>query len=115
LKRKRKSKKKGPDSRYKLIRALFRDGQLHSFDQIFDYVPITVVVSDLHIKASTLNKFLANMTSIKIKHVFDIGRFCELTDEEVMRLAMNFIEKKEAERKAKIEETDALVERIKML
>jgi hypothetical protein len=36
-----------------------------------------------------------------------------LTDRELIRLVINFLKRKEAETKAKIEETDALVERIK--
>ena len=98
-----------------MIRALLRDGQIHSFDQIFDYVPITAVASDLHIKASTLNKYLADGGSIKLKHILTISEFCELTDRELIRLVISFLQRKEAEKRAKIEETDALVERIKML
>jgi hypothetical protein len=101
------------DPRYNLIRALLRDGQIHFFDQIFDYVPITVVASDLHIKVSTLNKYLADGQSLKFQHAFTIQKFCELTDDELRGLVVNFRLRKEAEKKAKIEKTDALVERIK--
>jgi hypothetical protein len=110
---KRKSPKKERDTRYKLIQALLRNGQLHSFDQVFDYVPITVVASDLQIKASTLHKYLADGTSIKLKHVLTISEFCELTERELIRLVINFLQRKEAEKRAKIEKTDALAERIK--
>ena len=110
---KRKSPKRERDTRYRLIQALLRNGQIHSFDQVFDYVPITVVASDLHVKASTLHKYLANGASIKLRHILTISEFCELTDRELIRLVINFLQRKEAERKAKIEKTDALVERIK--
>ena len=110
---KRKSPKRERDTRYKLIQALLRNGQIHSFDQVFDYVPITVVASDLHVKASTLNKYLADGASIKLRHILTISEFCELTERELIRLVINFLKRKEAETKAKIEETDALVERIK--
>jgi hypothetical protein len=101
------------DPRYNLIQALLRNGQIHSFDQVFDYVPITVVASDLHIKASTLHKYLADGMSIKLKHILTVSAFCELTDRELIRLVITFLQRKEAEKRAKIEKTDALVERIK--
>jgi hypothetical protein len=111
---KRKSPKRERDTRYRLIQALLRNGQLHSFDQVFDYVPITVVASDLHIKASTLHKYLGDGISIKLKHILTIGGFCELTESELICLVINFFHRKDAEKRAKIEETDALVERIKL-
>ena len=110
---KRPGSKSERDTRYKLIQALLRNGQLHSFDQVFDYVPITVVASDLHIKASTLHNYLADGVSIKLKHILTISEFCELTEQELIRLVINFLHRKDAEKKAKIEKTDALVERIK--
>ena len=110
---KRKSPKRERDTRYKLIQALLRNGQIHSFNQVFDYVPITVVASDLHIKASTLHKYLADGASIKLKHILTISDFCELTDRELIRLVINLLQRKEEERRAKIEKTDALVERMK--
>ena len=110
---KRKSPKRERDTRYRLIQALLRNGQIHSFDQVFDYVPITVVASDLHVKASTLHKYLADGASIKLRHILTISEFCELTDRELIRLVINFLHRKDAEKKAKIEKTDALVERIK--
>jgi hypothetical protein len=110
---KRKRPKRDRDTRYKLIQALLRNGQIHSFDQVFDYVPITVVASDLHVKASTLNKYLADGVSIKLRHILTISEFCELTERELIRLVINFLQRKDAEKRAKIEKTDALVERIK--
>jgi hypothetical protein len=112
-KRERPGSKSERDARYKLIQALLRNGQLHSFDQVFDYVPITVVASDLHIKAPTLHKYLEDGISIKLKHILTISEFCELTEPEIIRLVINFLHRKDAEKKAKIEKTDALVERIK--
>lgn len=109
----RKSPKRERDTRYTLIQALLRNGQIHSFDQVFDYVPITVVASDLHVKASTLHKYLADGASIKLKHILTISGFCELTEKELIPLLINFVQRIEAKKRAKIEETDALVERIR--
>ena len=112
MKRKKSNKKKDPDTRYKLIGALIRDGQIHSFNQIFDYIPITIVASDLHIKAHTLNNFLEDGVRIKVKHVLAIGMLCELTEPDLIRLLVSFRRRVKAEKKAKMEKTNALIERI---
>jgi len=113
LKRKRSTKKKALDTRYKLIGALLRDGQIHSFDQIFAYVPITIVASDLHIKAHTLHNFLADGARIKVKHVLAISVLCGLTEEELISLVGNFRERIKAEKRVKREEMDKVIERLK--
>ncbi len=112
-KEKRPGSKSERDTRYKLIQALLRNGQIHSFDQVFDYVPITVVSADLHVKASTLHKYLADGVSIKIKHILAISEFCELSEWEIIRLVVGFVRRKEAEKRVRVEKVDAVVERMK--
>jgi len=80
-------KKKGKlDPRYEVIKLLFDYGQIASFEQIFNWVPKTVVAEDLEIGLMAMNSILSNPKRIVLEKLYQIGRLCRLTEEEICGL-----------------------------
>jgi hypothetical protein len=74
------------DDRYNLIKLLHADGQIKILDDIFKYVPKTVVATDLGKKVTDFNVLLARPDNFELREIYRIGNLCGLTDRDAYLL-----------------------------
>ncbi|HMH22468.1 MAG TPA: hypothetical protein VK563_11860 [Puia sp.] len=86
------------DSRYDLIKPMIASGKLQSFNDIFKYIPKTIVATDLGKKVNRFTMLMNRVEKFTLEELFMIAKFCELTDAEMVQLAM----KEYAKNKGKI-------------
>jgi len=98
------------DARYNMIKVLVDNSRIRSLEEIFIWVPKTVVASDLHIKVTALNCILANPASIVLEQLYEIGCLCGLSDEEIYLLYYRYYQKRMEERKSKVREVHGLLD-----
>ena len=75
------------DPRYDLIRSLYDRGKIGSLNDIFKYIPKTVVANDLGKKGSRFSELLANVGAFTLDELALIGKFCELEESLIFQLA----------------------------
>jgi len=74
------------DDRYNLIKLLHADGQIKILDDIFKYVPKTVVATDLGKKVTDFNVLLARPDNFELREIYRIGSLCGLSDRDAYLL-----------------------------
>jgi len=92
------------DRRYVLIRTLFNDGKIHTFNEIFGFVPKTIVANDLGKKVDRFNKLMNKVEKFTLEEIFQIGRLCDLEEGQILQLVMEdyFMQKKTVDKPKKI-------------
>jgi len=65
---------------------MYQKGRVQSFNDIFVYIPKTVVAGDLGIKVTRFNNLMSNVENFVIRDVILIGSFCELNVDVVLEL-----------------------------
>lgn len=68
---------------------MYQKGRVQSFNDIFLYIPKTVVAGDLGIKVTRFNNLMSNVENFVIRDVIMIGSFCELDLDVVLELWKN--------------------------
>jgi hypothetical protein len=76
------------DDRYDVIKPMVDSGQLVSFNQIFKYIPKTVVAKDLGKKVDRFNVLMNHVDEFTLAEVFRIGHFCKIDDWAILKLVM---------------------------
>jgi len=76
------------DDRYDVIRPIVESGQLVSFNQMFKYIPKTIVAKDLGKKVDRFNVLMNHVDEFTLKELFRIGHFCKLDNWEMLKLVM---------------------------
>ena len=94
----RKDKK---DSRYEYARFQITSGKVTEFNQIFKYVPKTVVAGDLGTARSLFNKKINHADKFTIGDIIAIGRFMEIDPDKVMPLLQLVLNQYLAQKKKK--------------
>jgi hypothetical protein len=74
------------DSRYDYIKPMLNDGKLHSFLEIFQHVPKSVVAKDLGKKLERFSELLDRIDQFKTGELFLIAHFCKLNEREMLDL-----------------------------
>jgi|KBSMisStandDraft_5_1062788.scaffolds.fasta_scaffold2866923_1 hypothetical protein len=74
------------DERYNLIKLLHADGQIEILNDIFKYVPKTVVATDLGKKVTDFNVLLARPDNFELREIYRIGNLCGLSDRDAYLL-----------------------------
>ncbi|MES1160673.1 MAG: hypothetical protein ABUM51_07950 [Bacteroidota bacterium] len=77
------------DHRYDLIRSLYDRGKIVAFNDIFKYVPKTIVANDLGKKVDRFNKLISKVGGFTLDELALIGKFCDLEDAIIFELAIN--------------------------
>jgi hypothetical protein len=75
------------DPRYDLIKSLYERGKIVSFNDIFKYVPKTVVANDLGKKVDRFTELINGIGGFTLNEIALIGNFCELEEELAFKLA----------------------------
>ena len=75
------------DDRYDLIRPMLNDGKILSFNDIFKFIPKTVVATDLGKKVDRFSELMKRVEKFTLEELFTIGRFCSLDEMQILILA----------------------------
>ncbi len=89
------------DSRYNVIKAMIADGNIVTFNDIFEYIPKTVVAIDLGKKVDRFNKLMNKVDGFTLEEIYMIGGFCGLTERQIYEL----VEAEYFKSKSKIKKT----------
>jgi len=85
------------DPRYDLIKHLYKEGKIKSFNDIFKYVPKTIVATDLGKKVDRFTELLNRVGGFTLDEVALMASFCELEESVMFKLIEKeyFIQKKQ--------------------
>lgn len=74
------------DSRYNLIKAMISDGKIVTFNDIFEYIPKTIIATDLGKKVDRFNKLMNKVEGFTLEEIYRIGSFCDLSERQMYEL-----------------------------
>ncbi|HEV2354945.1 MAG TPA: hypothetical protein VGR89_11910 [Puia sp.] len=77
------------DHRYELIKPMIETGRITFFNDIFKYIPKTVVAKDLGKKVDRFNGLMSRVEQFMLHDLFIIAGFFEVDEDVIMRLVMN--------------------------
>ena len=75
------------DTRYDLIESMISKGKIVSFNDIFKYIPKTVVAKDLGKKVDRFNELMMRIDKFTLEDLFIIARFCSIDETTILTLA----------------------------
>lgn len=75
------------DDRYNLIKPMLQSGQLKSLNDIFRYVPKTVVATDLGKQNKRFNHLMYKVKDFTLGELVALGKLCHLEVSEILHLA----------------------------
>jgi hypothetical protein len=74
------------DSRYNLIKPMIADGKIGTFNDIFEYIPKTIIATDLGKKVDRFNKLMNKVEGFTLEEIYRIGSFCDLGERQMYEL-----------------------------
>jgi hypothetical protein len=88
------------DRRYELIKTMFNDGKIQTLNDIFEFVPKTIVATDLGKKVDRFTALINKVEKFTVEDLFRIGKLCDLEESQMFRLALKdySIQKKNIEK-----------------
>jgi hypothetical protein len=89
------------DERYKLVKPMIRLGTAKFFSDIFIAVPKSVVSADIGTKLERFNKLLHRLEKFTLEDLFTIGRHCDLSEKEILKMVLDEYLKNKEERAKK--------------
>jgi len=90
------------DKRWNLIKRLVADGDVKTFNDIFEWLPPTNMAADLGIDLRRLTKLRSHPGEFKLDELNTIARFSDLTLRKIYLLVeADFLKKKEEIKKVK--------------
>lgn len=75
------------DPRYDLIKPMIIGGKIKSFNDIFKFIPKTVVATDLGKKVDRFTELMNRIEGFTLEELFMIAKFCELDEAQMLKLA----------------------------
>jgi hypothetical protein len=76
------------DHRYDLIKPMIESGKILSFNDIFKYIPKTVVAKDLGKKVDRFNTLMSRVEEFMLSDLFIIAGFFEIDEDDIIKLIM---------------------------
>jgi hypothetical protein len=77
------------DPRYILIKPMIVGGKIVSFNDIFKFIPKTVVATDLGKKVDRFTELMKRVEGFTLEELFMIAKFCDVEEAEMLKLAEN--------------------------
>jgi len=77
------------DTRYDLITPMIDSGKIESFNDIFKYIPKTVVANDLGKKVDRFTALMNRVEKFTVEELFTIARFCSISESKILELMYN--------------------------
>jgi|HubBroStandDraft_5_1064220.scaffolds.fasta_scaffold377409_1 hypothetical protein len=77
------------DDRYDLIKPLVETGKIMFFNDIFKYIPKTVVAKDLGKKVDRFNTLMSRVQEFMLADLFIMAKKFDIGEDVIVRLVMN--------------------------
>lgn len=85
------------DHRYDLIRPMVEAGKIMFFNDIFKYIPKTVVAKDLGKKVDRFNTLMSRVEEFMLEDLFIMAGFFDIDEDVMVTLVMNDYKRKKRE------------------
>lgn len=77
------------DPRYDLIKIMIIQGSIKSFNDIFKFIPKTIVATDLGKKVDRFTELMNRVEEFTLHELFIIANFCQVEESDMVKLALN--------------------------
>ena len=77
------------DYRYNVVRILFEQGEIKTFAQIFDYIPKTVVGSELRTNNNRITQLIKDPLRFKLGELIKISNIIGIEPELLVLMALH--------------------------
>ena len=77
------------DHRYELIKPMINAGNIESFNDIFKFIPKTVIANDLGKKVDRFTALMNRVEKFTVEELFTIARFCSIAEPKILELMYN--------------------------
>jgi len=77
------------DHRYDVVKLMINSGDVESFNDIFRYIPKTVVATDLGKKVDRFTSLMNRVEKFTVGELFTIARFCSISESKILELMLN--------------------------
>ena len=74
------------DNRYNLIKPMIDQGHIKSFEDVFKFIPKTVVANDLGMHSSRFTELIQKVDNFRIKDLVLLARLCNVNPRELAEL-----------------------------
>jgi hypothetical protein len=74
------------DSRYYLIKPMITEGRIISFNDIFKFIPKTIVARDIGKKVDRFTELMHKVEKFTLEELFLIAKFCEIDKGQIIQL-----------------------------
>ena len=85
------------DHRYDLIKPMIASGNIVAFNDIFKYIPKTIVAKDLGKKVDRFNILMTHVEQFSLDDLFILAGFFDMENREMLNLVMNDYERSKQE------------------
>jgi hypothetical protein len=76
------------DRRYELIKTMFNAGKIKTLNDIFGFVPKTVVANDIGKKVDRFTALINKVERFTLEDLFQIAKLCDLEESQILQLVM---------------------------
>ena len=74
------------DKRYKTVKLLIENGHITVLSQIFEYVPVSKVASDLGTNYNRLKRLVEHVDQFVVRDLYTLGNFLEIERKKILEL-----------------------------
>ena len=67
---------------------MFKDGKIRTFSDIFEFVPKTIVATNMGKKVDRFTRLMNRVEKFTLEDLFQIGKLCELEESQMIQLVM---------------------------
>jgi hypothetical protein len=75
------------DDRYDLIKPMIESGNIVSFNDIFKYIPKTIIAKDLGKKVDRFSELMKKVEGFTLSELYTIAKFCNISESQIYQLA----------------------------
>jgi hypothetical protein len=76
------------DDRYDLIKPMIEKGNIVSFNDIFKYIPKTIVARDLGKKVDRFSELMKKVDGFTVAELFRIAKLIDISESEMLQLVL---------------------------
>ncbi len=75
------------DSRYKSVKALIENGTITHFNQMFEFIPKSIVAADMGKQNIRFTRLMGHVEKFTLEDIYTLAKFLEVQDNTVYELA----------------------------
>lgn len=74
------------DERYKTVKFLIEKGHITEFNEVFRYIPKSVVANDLGTNYNRFARLVQHVEQFKVQELFMLSHFMDIDEMEILKL-----------------------------